>query len=89
MQWHLFSSGQMPRPLLHPLPSVALYITRIFILVLCFSLSLRSVDVYTVPGVRFTVPSLLISIGSFCGIFLGSFLLGCAMGLLTALVSSY
>lgn len=44
-------------------------------------------DEYTVEGVRFTVVSLLKSIGSFCGIFLGSFLLGCAMGLLTALVS--
>ena len=51
------------------------------------SLPSRSVDTYTVPGARFTVPTLLISIGSFCGIFLGSFLLGCAMGLVTALVS--
>ena len=58
-----------------------------FSLSLSLSLSPRAVDEYTVPGAKFTVVSLFVSIGSFCGIFLGSFLLGCAMGLLTALVS--
>ena len=85
MLWHSFSSGQQPAP--PPTPPTSCNTPHS--LTSWYSLSfLRSVDVYTVPDVKFTVPSLLISIGSFCGIFLGSFLLGCAMGLLTALVRS-
>ena len=51
----------------------------------------RSVDEYsTAEGgdSHFEVAGLFRSIGSFIGIFLGSFLLGCTMALLTALVSS-
>ncbi len=47
-------------------------------------------DEYAVPGeAEFTVGSLFISIARFIGIFFGSFVLGCAMGLVTALVSSH
>ncbi len=49
----------------------------------------RAVDEYAVPGVSFSVDKLFISIAKFIGIFFGSFVLGCAMGLLTALVSSH
>ena len=45
----------------------------------------RSVDEYT-EGSSFEIASLFKSIGTFVGIFLGSFLLGCFMGLATALV---
>ena len=84
----LFRSAAPPPP--PPPAPVTLSLTNLSLSVsLSLSCGHRSVDVYTVPGVRFTVPSLLISIASFCGIFLGSFLLGCAMGLLTALVSYY
>ncbi len=48
----------------------------------------RAVDEYAVPGEsEFKVEGLIISIAKFVGIFFGSFVLGCAMGLLTALVS--
>ncbi len=50
----------------------------------------RAVDEYAVPGEsEFSVGKLFISIAKFIGIFFGSFVLGCAMGLLTALVSSH
>ena len=38
-------------------------------------------------GTEFHWPSIFKSMGSFVGIFLGSFIVGCAVGLLTALVS--
>ncbi len=53
----------------------------------------RSVDEYSGGGGaenadEFEISAVFTSMGSFIGIFLGSFILGCAMGLLTALVSS-
>ena len=49
----------------------------------------RSVDEYADPSENqgFEVGRLFASIFKFIGIFFGSFVLGCAMGLLTALVS--
>ena len=46
----------------------------------------RSVDEYNGDANNFNAGALFKSIGSFVGIFLGSFILGCVMGILTALV---
>jgi NhaP-type Na+/H+ or K+/H+ antiporter len=46
----------------------------------------RSVDEYSGEGDNFDAGSLFISVGSFIGIFLGSFVLGVFIGIVTALV---
>ena len=47
----------------------------------------RSVDEYSGEEASFTALALFRSVLLFVGVFLGSFVLGCVMGLLTALVS--
>lgn len=48
---------------------------------------IRSVDEYNGEDSSFNILALFKSAGSFAGIFLGSFLLGCFIALITALVS--